>query len=194
MRSAAPPVSETNNTAAYGSGAMPLYIAGYDAAQAIVDGSAVRPEPPRAPGPNRVADLDLDGLIVDRQLTPSFAAGGAAVLAAPARPRAEPRATTQQKIEAFYGVRQLADGVIFAARFDGAGRVLIAGDFNNWSAMSTPMAAAADRPGLWQTKLPLMAGRYRYRFVVDGHWTTDPHNATVETNQFGELNNVVEVA
>jgi hypothetical protein len=34
---AAPPVSDTINTAAYGSGAMPLYIAGYDAAQAIVD-------------------------------------------------------------------------------------------------------------------------------------------------------------
>ena len=162
----------------------------------------VRPEPARASlAANRVTDLDLDGSdepITDGPATSPFATvqtGGTAVLTAPAvKVRVDrPAPTTQQKIEAFYGVRQTVDGVIFAARFDGAARVLIAGDFNNWSAMSTPMAPLADRPGLWQAKLPLLSGRYRYRFVVDGHWTTDPHNATVEANQFGELNNVVEV-
>ena len=164
-----------------------------------------RPESARMP--NRVAELGLaeaEEPITGRRMTPSFApasgGGGTAVLTGPAvavaRPRAEARpfATTGQKIDALYGVRQLTDGVIFAARFEGASRVLIAGDFNNWSAMSTPMSPTPDRPGLWQAKLPLMSGRYRYRFVVDGHWTTDPHNATVEANQFGELNNVVEVA
>ena len=137
---------------------------------------------------NRVAELNLDP-------TPpaSFTStgGGTAVLSAPT---VKSRPTTAQKIDAVYGVRQAADGVIFAARFEGAGRVLIAGDFNNWSAMSTPMVPADGRPGLWQAKLPLMSGRYRYRFVVDGRWTNDPHNATVEANQFGELNNVVDVA
>jgi hypothetical protein len=29
--------------------------------------------------------------------------------------------------------------------------------------------------------------------VVDGKWITDPNNTYVEANQFGELNNVVEV-
>jgi hypothetical protein len=28
---------------------------------------------------------------------------------------------------------------------------------------------------------------------VDGKWMTDPNNKYVETNQFGELNNVVDV-
>jgi len=42
--------------------------------------------------------------------------------------------------------------------------------------------------------LPLRPGRYRYRFVVDGKWMTDPHNSYVEANQFGELNNVIEVS
>ena len=41
--------------------------------------------------------------------------------------------------------------------------------------------------------VPLTPGRYRYRLVVDGQWITDPHNRYVETNQFGELNNVIEV-
>ena len=99
---------------------------------------------------------------------------------------------TEQKLADFYGVKQMGEEVIFAARFNEARKVLIAGDFNNWSPMSTPMHTAS-RPGEWVTQLPLQPGRYRYRFVVDGKWMTDPHNAYVETNQFGELNNVVEV-
>ena len=176
-----------------------------------------RPEPARTAVTNRVAELgldvpEMDDTITGLRITPSFDTGGTAVLtpATAARPRAdakprpavqigprpavqaEPRA--EPRTDAFYGVRQLTDGVIFAARFDGAARVLIAGDFNNWSAMSTPMAPAPGQPGLWQAKLPLLSGRYRYRFVVDGRWTTDPYNGAVETNQFGEMNNVVEVA
>ena len=99
--------------------------------------------------------------------------------------------TTQQKIEDFYGVKQFGDEVVFAAKFENAGEVLVAGDFNNWNPV-TPMKANA-RPGTWTMKLPLRKGRYRYRFVVDGKWMTDPHNQYVETNQFGELNNVIEV-
>jgi hypothetical protein len=43
-------------------------------------------------------------------------------------------------------------------------------------------------------RLPLPAGRYRYRLIVDGKWMTDPSNERVETNEYGELNNIVEVA
>jgi chromosome partitioning protein len=101
--------------------------------------------------------------------------------------------TTAQKIEAFYGVKQVRDGVVFAFRFDDARKVQIAGDFNGWSAMSTPMQNTGERPGLWVTKLPLPPGRYRYRLIVDGKWMTDPNNKYVEANEYGELNNVVEV-
>ncbi len=100
--------------------------------------------------------------------------------------------TTQQKIEEFYGVKQQGDEVVFAARFEDAKKVLIAGDFNNWSPMSTPMSVNG-RAGVWTTKLPLPRGRYRYRLVVDGQWITDPNNKYVETNEYGELNNIVEV-
>jgi chromosome partitioning protein len=102
-----------------------------------------------------------------------------------------PMKTTEQKIEEFYGVKQTGDEVLFAAHFEDAQKVLIAGDFNAWQPVSTPMRS--ERPGQWKTSLPLPPGRYRYRFVVDGKWMTDPHNQYVETNQFGELNNVIEV-
>jgi hypothetical protein len=100
--------------------------------------------------------------------------------------------TTEQKIEDFYGVRKIGDDVIFAVRFEEARKVLIAGDFNNWSPMSSPMISRG-RPGEFWMCMPLARGRYRYRFVVDGKWVTDPNNEYVEANQFGELNNVIEV-
>jgi chromosome partitioning protein len=100
--------------------------------------------------------------------------------------------STGQKLDEFYGVKKVGEEVIFAARFDRAKKVLIAGDFNNWSPMSTPMISRG-RPGEFYMSLPLPKGRYRYRFVVDGKWMTDPHNKYVEVNQFGELNNVIEV-
>jgi hypothetical protein len=105
---------------------------------------------------------------------------------------APPVKTTAQKIEEFYGVKQVGDEVVFSAHFARAKKVLIAGDFNNWSPMSTPMVNVG-KPGEWRMTLPLHPGRYRYRFVVDGKWMTDPNNKYVEVNQFGELNNVVEV-
>ena len=102
---------------------------------------------------------------------------------------AEPK-TTAQKIEDFYGVKQLGGEVLFNAKFAEAREVLVAGDFNGWQ----PITAMASRgPGEWTLKLPLRPGRYRYRLVVDGQWMTDPNNRYVEANQFGELNNVVEV-
>lgn len=99
--------------------------------------------------------------------------------------------TIEQKLEDFYGVKQDGDEVLFSAQFEEASKVMIAGDFNNWTPVSTPMRRAGN--GTWQTRLPLPHGRYRYRLVVDGKWMTDPNNKYVETNQFGELNNVVDV-
>jgi 1,4-alpha-glucan branching enzyme len=80
---------------------------------------------------------------------------------------------------------------MFAAHFEAAHEVQLAGDFNNWSPGATPMTP--DAKGRWCTSLSLRPGRYRYRLVVDGSWITDPHNNYVEANQFGELNNIVEV-
>jgi hypothetical protein len=105
-----------------------------------------------------------------------------------------PAVTTAQKIEEFYGVRQVPEGLLFVAHFPNAQNVSIAGDFNGW----TPdrMAADGERGGPDDTFRALMAlkpGRYRYRLIVDGRWQADPHNVYSEPNPFGELDSIVEV-
>jgi len=171
------------------------------AAGASVPATAFSSEPIRT----GVSAAGIAAAVANRPTTGVLSAGSAsAAVASPGLSAARPGAlmpaapmplaprTTAQKIDDFYGVKQLGSDVVFAARFESARQVLIAGDFNNWSPASTPMMSMG-RPGEWTTKLPLQPGRYRYRFVVDGRWVTDPHNHYVETNQFGELNNVVEV-
>jgi len=103
------------------------------------------------------------------------------------------RSTPEKKIEMIYGVTQMDAGVRFVAHLPAANEVSIAGDFNNWSPGEALMGRLPEREGDWETLLPLDAGRYRYRFVVDGIWQQDPHNDYVESNPYGELNSIIEV-
>ena len=102
--------------------------------------------------------------------------------------------TISQKIEEFYGVRQVPEGLLFVAHFPNAHSVAIAGDFNNWNpdrmVSDSHDGEAADT---FRTLVNLKPGRYRYRLVVDGRWQADPHNVYAEPNPFGELDSIVEV-
>ena len=68
--------------------------------------------------------------------------------------RAEPRATT------------------FTCHTADAKSVFLAGTFNNWDPFATPMQDAGE--GEWSVELPLAAGLYEYKFVVDGEWCCEP--------------------
>lgn len=103
-----------------------------------------------------------------------------------------PSKTIEQKLEEFYGVKQIGNRVIFRTKFK-AEQINIAGDFNNWQVGQAGTMENAGREGEWRLAVSLNPGRYRYRMVVDGKWMTDPNNQYVETNQFGELNNIFEV-
>lgn len=74
-----------------------------------------------------------------------------------------------------------SDGVVFTVEAPDAVRVQIAGDFNDWRPEWTGM----DRTGrIWRKVLTLAPGRYRYRYVIDGQWLTDPMNPMVEPSPF----------
>ena len=104
----------------------------------------------------------------------------------------EPQQTMEEKLSDYYGVDQVHDAVVFVTLYPRAENVMIAGDFNNWQPEQTAMQRVGES-GVWQTKLELPTGRYRYRFVVDGHWQQDPYNEQTEMNPYGDLNSVFEV-
>jgi chromosome partitioning protein len=99
---------------------------------------------------------------------------------------------TEAKIADFYGVRQMDDAIMFVTLYPRAQSVQVAGDFNNWQPEQALMEKVSEN-GVWQIKLPLGAGRYRYRLVVDGQWQQDPYNEITELNPFGEMNSILDV-
>ena len=103
------------------------------------------------------------------------------------------QASFEQKIAEFYGVRHENGAVLISTLYPRASKVMVAGDFNNWQPENTPLEKVNDT-GMWQTKLPLNPGRYRYRLVVDGQWQQDPYNHATEMNPFGEFNSIIEVS
>jgi len=96
------------------------------------------------------------------------------------------------RLSDFYGVNQINDAVVFVTLYPRAETVQIAGDFNNWQPAKNQMEKVGSS-GVWQSKLKLPAGKYRYRLVVDGQWQQDPYNELTESNPFGGFNSVVEV-
>ncbi len=72
----------------------------------------------------------------------------------------------------------------------GAREVLLAGDFNDWDAVRTPMTSVGN--GYWSAKLDLPAGEYRFRYCADGEWFTDYAAFGVEPGEYG-LDSLVRV-
>ncbi len=70
-------------------------------------------------------------------------------------------------------VRVDQDEVIFSLRAPGASEVYLVGDFNQWNPTVERMSLVDDR---FEVGLFLVAGTYRYKFVVDGKWIPDPEN------------------
>jgi 1,4-alpha-glucan branching enzyme len=81
--------------------------------------------------------------------------------------------------------------VRFAIEAPDARRVQLVGDFNGWALDATEMTRAGS---VWTSVLKLEPGRYRYRYVVDGHWRSDPMNAHIEPSPYGGDNSVFVVA
>jgi chromosome partitioning protein len=100
--------------------------------------------------------------------------------------------TVDEKLSDYYGVNQIQDAVVFVTLYPRASNVQIAGDFNNWQPANTTMQRVGDS-GVWQLKMKLPQGTYRYRLVVDGQWQQDPYNERTELNPYGEYNSVLDV-
>ncbi|MBI5170239.1 MAG: isoamylase early set domain-containing protein, partial [Candidatus Eisenbacteria bacterium] len=85
-----------------------------------------------------------------------------------------------------------ADGVTF--RYSGSGNTVnVAGEFNSWSTSADPMKKQAD--GSWTLTKALPAGKYAYKFVVDGtNWKEDPAATETVDDGYGGKNALVTVS
>jgi 1,4-alpha-glucan branching enzyme len=81
--------------------------------------------------------------------------------------------------------------VTFSIEAADAQKVVLGGDFNDWSAEAHPMTK--DKSGTWKKTLVLPPGRFEYKFLVDGRWRNDPRNKETCANCFGTHNNVLVI-
>lgn len=95
--------------------------------------------------------------------------------------RLPPSVTATERADGRWGVR-------FAISLDRpASRVSCAGEFNQWSPESLPLARGAD--GVWSGETTIAAGTWQYKFVVDGRtWLADPRNPDRVDDQRGGFN------
>ena len=106
----------------------------------------------------------------------AVAAGLGAVLLVPTPPPA-PAGTTP---------------VRFVFSSSDAARVSIVGDFNDWNPSGTPLRRAG--AGEWSITLPLLPGRYRFSFLLDGRtWVSAPRLPSAPDPDFGAPTSVLTV-
>lgn len=68
----------------------------------------------------------------------------------------------------------------------------VAGTFNGWNATVNPMTKQRDGR-TWRATIKLPFGKVRYKFVIDGKWTTDPKAKQSEVDPEGNVNSVLVV-
>lgn len=114
------------------------------------------------------------------------AAAALVLLFAPTKPdtASEPQASMASRRDSVYVRFEL-----FAPR---ASRVALAGTFNRWDPVATPLVRVGS-DGMWTVTLALPPGQHQYGFIVDGQrWITDPAAPAVDDG-FGRRNSVVSV-
>ncbi|MFQ3608019.1 MAG: alpha-amylase family glycosyl hydrolase [Chloroherpetonaceae bacterium] len=69
-------------------------------------------------------------------------------------------------------------------------KVFLMGSFNSWNRTTLPMTLTN---GVFERSLELDAGRYEYKFVVDGKEVIDEPNPVKQPNGFGGYNSIIDV-
>ncbi len=87
--------------------------------------------------------------------------------------------------------KKVLGGILFSFLNKESLSVLIAGDFNRW--VAEPLMQVDENSGLWQKVIPINEGTYRYKFLVDDIWRTDPFNPRNEMNPYGGIDSVLKL-
>ena len=92
--------------------------------------------------------------------------------------------------------------------FESANNVSLVGDFNSWNdaahrleriegGFETVWIAGAKREvqveAGWEINMQLNPGRYRYKYIIDGNWLSDPSHEYREDDGHGGYNSIVKI-
>lgn len=110
--------------------------------------------------------------------------------------RAVALAKTEQHVLEVVGCKppRVENGrLLFVFHDDAADTVSVAGDFNEWSQIASPLERNGS--GLWSTEIVApRAGRFEYKFIVNGkRWIEDPSNGLKAPDNYGGLNSVLVI-
>ncbi len=110
--------------------------------------------------------------------------------AAPTDPSAPAPAASADPSATAPGPQISAKGVRFNFKPAGKpGEIFLAGTMNAWNPANKDfLLKDEDGDGIFSITLPLAAGTYQYKFVVDGSWTKDPYSPMAEGDGFGGQN------
>jgi len=70
--------------------------------------------------------------------------------------------------------------------------VKVIGDFNNWVPQNLQLTESRGRP-VWRKSFLLRPGHYQYKYLIDGHWMSDPANDKTINDFFGGANSIIKV-
>jgi len=79
----------------------------------------------------------------------------------------------------------------FTVKAADAGKVCLAGDFNDWQVCEAPLRRIGE--DTWSITIQVPRGRHEYMFVIDDRWVADPHSMGYADDGFGNRNSVVVV-
>jgi chromosome partitioning protein len=82
--------------------------------------------------------------------------------------------------------------IVFTLEAPANASVQIAGDFNNWEPEVLSLADLQEGP-VWQRSILLKPGSYRYKYLLNGQWITDPGNDDTVDDTLGGVNSLINV-
>jgi hypothetical protein len=89
-------------------------------------------------------------------------------------------------------VESLSKEIRFAIDAPNAKDIYIVGDFNHWK-IDDSSRLSRIQDGKWEKSLGLPAGRYKYKFVIDGEWVLDSQNSQRVPNAFGTFDSIINL-
>jgi chromosome partitioning protein len=105
---------------------------------------------------------------------------------------ASPGISPQERARLYYGAHPTPRGVRFMQPGGPEVSICVAGDFNFWSAKSTPLRYDP-KVGSHMAVVEIPPGVYQYRLVVNGTWRADPYNAQRRLNEYQEQSSLLIV-